>query len=227
MRSGPSSWISRYYRSDHARLRPIPNRSFHQYRGASLQRLFDIRIPEHDGRQCNSNSLSDDDWACRYIFILAVDNNNWYHLLQEGGTIYVQTELAGAKSTIATIPYSPSTQKYWAIEHNVTTNQLLFEVSPNNSTWTTVATVNVTVPVSALHVGLDAGTWEVESAPGTAVFGPLFWQPPGGSPESGVLADKHLGVTGWDRKDLLIPSNWQPRAACRPIPGAQPGCHRA
>ena len=114
-------------------------------------------------------------------FALVSDINDWYHLLEEGGTLYVQTTVAGNKSTIATVAYNAAGQQYWRFTHNVTTNQLLVQTSPDNSSWTTLAALNVTVPVTALNVGLNAGTWETESSPGTAVFGPVWWQP-GGTP---------------------------------------------
>ena len=114
-------------------------------------------------------------------FALVSDINDWYHILEEGGTLYIQTKVAGTKSTIATVSYNAANQQYWRFSHNATTNQILVQTSPDNSTWTTAATLNVTVPVTALYLGINAGTWQLEGSPGKAVFGPVLWQP-GGSP---------------------------------------------
>jgi hypothetical protein len=109
-------------------------------------------------------------------FALGVDTNNWYKFIQEGGTLWVETEVAGVMSVVTTVPYNATAQQYWRFSHTAGNNQLRFQTSPDNSTWTTVTTINASVPVSALYAGINAGTWKAETSPGVAVFGPIFWQ---------------------------------------------------
>ncbi|HLJ17662.1 MAG TPA: Ig domain-containing protein, partial [Bryobacteraceae bacterium] len=108
-------------------------------------------------------------------FVLAVDANNWYRFIVEGGTLYLQTMVSGVKSGPA-IAYSAVTQKNWRFRHNPAVNQMIFETSGDGSTWTVQLQIAAQVPVGALLVGLNAGTWGAESSPGQATFANLHWE---------------------------------------------------
>ncbi len=108
-------------------------------------------------------------------FALTVDTQNWYRFIVEGGTLYFQTMVGGAKSAM-TIPYQATAQQYWRFRHSSASGQVFFETSATGASWTTQWQASTAVPVSALLVSLNAGTWGPDQNTGQAIFANLRWE---------------------------------------------------
>jgi hypothetical protein len=108
-------------------------------------------------------------------FALAVDTNDWYRFIVEGGNLYLQAMVAGAKSGTA-IPYSATADQYWRFRHSSALGQMFFETSATGASWTTQWQTSAAVPVTSLFIGLDAGTWGSDQNTGEAVFANLRWE---------------------------------------------------
>jgi len=102
-------------------------------------------------------------------FALAVDGNNWYRFVVEGGKLYFQVMLNGAKSSSA-ITYSGTMHKYWRLRHDLVSNKILWETSSDGTTWTLRNSVARQIPITALHVDIDSGTFQSVGTPGAAIF---------------------------------------------------------
>ncbi len=108
-------------------------------------------------------------------FALAVDTQNWYRFIVEGGALYFQTMVAGSKSGM-TVAYNAAAQQYWRFRHSSASGQVFFETSVNGTSWTTQWQVSPAVPVTSLFVNLDAGTWGPDQNSGQAIFANLRWE---------------------------------------------------
>ncbi len=108
-------------------------------------------------------------------FALALDTNDWYRFIVEGGNLYLQAMVAGVKSG-TTIPYNSTNQQYWRFRHNSASSQMFFETSSTGLAWTTQWQTAAAVPVASLFIGLDAGTWASDQNTGQAAFSDLRWE---------------------------------------------------
>ena len=87
---------------------------------------------------------------------------------------------AGAKTGVS-VPFSLALQSFWRFRHDAVPNRMIFETSADGISWTAQWQSPISVPIDKLAVGLNAGTWSSESAPGTAIFANLRWQPDSGT----------------------------------------------
>jgi len=111
------------------------------------------------------------------MFTLGNDVNNYYRIYYEAGNLIVQKRINNTKITMLTSAYNPTSQAFWRIRHDATSNSVVFETAPNSGgapgVWTTFYTEpwNASVNLANIQFELKAGTWQSEgSAPGTAVF---------------------------------------------------------
>jgi outer membrane biosynthesis protein TonB len=115
------------------------------------------------------------------MFALTLDVNNWYRFAIENGSLLFQTTLAGVKTSV-TVPYS-SQNSWWRLRHASSTNTIYWETSPDGLNWTVQRSIAAQFAITALSVELQAGTWEQETSPGTAIFANLGNAPvPASSP---------------------------------------------
>jgi len=116
--------------------------------------------------------------AADAFFTVGLNVDNCYRMYVEAGTLIVQSKLGGAKQTLLSVAYSPTTHAFWRIRHDAGTGQVVFEAAPANGSlpgawvqlvaqaWNTSA-----VPLNSVIFELKGGTWKTESInPGTAIF---------------------------------------------------------
>jgi hypothetical protein len=109
------------------------------------------------------------------IFTVGIDSDNWYRIATSAGQIKFQDTVNGVKnSTILT--YNATQHKYWRIRHNSATDTVDFLTSSDGKAWTTQRSVARQLSVTALHIELDAGTFEPVSNPGKAIFDDLRFE---------------------------------------------------
>jgi hypothetical protein len=102
-------------------------------------------------------------------FALVIDSNNWYRFSVEGGKLFFESMIGGSLSS-AHIQYNPSEHRFWRFRHDQTNNLMLWETSSKAATWNVRHAVTPQIPMTALYVELNAGTNQVVSTPGSAVF---------------------------------------------------------
>ena len=103
------------------------------------------------------------------------DSSNHYRVYTEGGQLGFEVKVAGRKTLLGTIAYDPAAHAFWRIQHDPSSDQVLFQTAPDSGgvpgTWITRATTGRSVPLTAVRFELKAGTWKAEaSPPGTAAF---------------------------------------------------------
>jgi protocatechuate 3,4-dioxygenase beta subunit len=72
--------------------------------------------------------------------------------------------------TALSIPYEPAQHRFWRFRHDPVASAIIFETSPEQTTWTARHSITLQKSVSALAVELSAGTVSPSVAPGQAVF---------------------------------------------------------
>lgn len=102
-------------------------------------------------------------------FALVIDNNNWYRFSVQEGKLFFESMLSGVLSS-ANIPYNRADHRFWRFRHDPTNNLMIWETSSRAATWNVRHAVTPQVPITALYVELNAGTSEMVSAPGSAIF---------------------------------------------------------
>jgi hypothetical protein len=67
--------------------------------------------------------------------------------------------------------YNAATQRFLRIRHDVPTDQMRWETSPNGVSWTQVFSWPREFDLSAVRADLTAGSWQSSPNPGVARFG--------------------------------------------------------
>ena len=99
---------------------------------------------------------------------VVVDSNNWYRVLAQWGNLYFQKKINGW-ITHSAVPYNATQHRYWRIRHD-TADQIIWETSSDQVSWTVQRQEARQLSVKSLKVEVQAGTSQAESAPGTAIF---------------------------------------------------------
>jgi len=104
------------------------------------------------------------------IFALSKDSANLVMFVVEGGALFMDHIVGGVRN-VTGLTYNPTNHRYWRIRHVANPPaEIYFEVSADGITWQTLRRDNASFAVTALRPELTAGTWQPESAPGTAIF---------------------------------------------------------
>ena len=112
------------------------------------------------------------------VFCIGIDDGFWYRMMEEHGQLYFQFRNGGAISS-TNIPYNAVAHRFWRMGHKPAGNLLLFQTSSDGSVWVTQRTVAVSVPLTALKIELSAGTYNVVSPTGKAIFDNFVLETPG------------------------------------------------
>jgi hypothetical protein len=119
------------------------------------------------------------------MLTLPLDGSNHYRVYYEAGTVYFEKKLGGTKTIIGSVAYIASAHGFWRIRHATSNDNIVFETAPSvggsPGRWTTQASVNREIAVTALKFEIKAGTSQAEStAPGIVQFdNPRFARPIG------------------------------------------------
>jgi len=120
----------------------------------------------------NANTAAD----AFFTIGLNVDNN--YRFYFEGGNLFLQKKIGGAKTALLSIPFNAVNHAFWRIRHDSVQGRIVFETAPSNAgvpgTWTQIYAEQwntAAVPLSSVMFEIKGGTWKVESsAPGSLKF---------------------------------------------------------
>ncbi len=83
-----------------------------------------------------------------------------------GGSISAFYWASGTPTTVTQRSYSSSSDRYWRIRESG--GRLYFETSPDGQTWNPLGDVANPWPMTAVYIGIQAGTWDPVADPGTA-----------------------------------------------------------
>ena len=104
--------------------------------------------------------------------LLAVcqSSSNSAIMVEEAGVLYC-CQFVGAAISYQAVTYSPTQQRFWRIRHVPGATPLwAYEASADGATWQPLHSTAVQFPVTAVRAEITAGTWQPETAPGTAIF---------------------------------------------------------
>jgi hypothetical protein len=104
--------------------------------------------------------------AADTTFAVVADAGRYYRMTVESGVLVFAT----SDSAATNVPYDAVQHRHLRIRHDCVADQVLFETSPDALAWTVRRMVAATVPLPAAYVELEAGTYQPEVAPGSAVF---------------------------------------------------------
>jgi hypothetical protein len=157
------------------------------YGGYDSKRYFDLR----DSRMFVevTQTTSPAGHAQTYFGCYDFNNANSAEIVFENGELVATLNLAGNFMTIGNVAYDPVAHRWWQIRESQGT--LYFEASSDGITYTAIAAVPTPSFVSAVGISLTVGTYQNETATGTARFDNLNGgnAPVGGSCKASTLRD--------------------------------------
>lgn len=105
-------------------------------------------------------------------FAIGRDLSNWYAFTLSDDKLYLQEFKNGSTTSesFTGINFDVTQHGFWRFRHNPATSSLLFEVSGDGTTWTTLRTVDTSFPLSGMRVMLAAGSFYKVASPGKAFF---------------------------------------------------------
>lgn len=103
---------------------------------------------------------------------IGTDGQNFAAMGAEGGYLFFDQVVSGQRS-VSIMSYQPAVHRHWRIRHATANDTLVFESSADGAAWTTLRTSPRQLLLGAARIELGAGTWQPESAPGTAIFDDL------------------------------------------------------
>ncbi|MEQ1860005.1 MAG: PKD domain-containing protein [Chthoniobacteraceae bacterium] len=104
------------------------------------------------------------------MLAVSKDAQNLVLMVVEGGDLYLDHIIGGGRH-ITGLPFNPAQHRFWRIRHVAgPPAELCFQTSADAVNWQTLRRDSVQFAVTALRPEVSAGTWQPESAPGTAIF---------------------------------------------------------
>jgi hypothetical protein len=166
--SGPAAWdstIPALERNQRLEVSPRANISGDHYNGYISAAKWDLTNGNASVEvlQVASGGTADTQLA------VCIDSQNFYMIVCEGGQLYFQAVVAGAR-TSTNIVYSPAPHRFWRIRHTTTNDSVYFETSADGQSWNVQRTVTRQLNVTAMTFEISAGSYEAVAAPGTAIF---------------------------------------------------------
>ena len=101
------------------------------------------------------------------VFQLARDSENSYAVYFDRGRLYFR-ERASNMEQLTNIAYSATDHRFWGIQHDAMTNEIVFVTSSNGSSWNEERRTTATVSVASARVEIFAGTYVAVTSPGRA-----------------------------------------------------------
>lgn len=126
------------------------------------------------------------------IFQLIKDASNKLVWVEEAGTLFAQTIVAGSKTTLASVSYNSSTHAWWRIRESSGTT--FWDISSDGISWTNFTSTANPFVVTALQVDISGSCFQVEVTPGTFAFNNFNVIPSPATPTTFVGWKSLLGV---------------------------------
>ncbi|HET6975524.1 MAG TPA: Ig-like domain-containing protein [Pyrinomonadaceae bacterium] len=137
------------------------------YNGIVSNASFDIRGGAVQVEQMQA--VSQAGWVEDHL-VIEKDANNYLMLHTGAGSTVLRSMVNGVNDQLI-IPYDPVAHHYWRLRHELTSNSVNFETSPDAITWTTRKTSAAGFSLTAVKFKLIAGAFGTGNAnPGAAIY---------------------------------------------------------
>jgi hypothetical protein len=156
------------------------------------------------------------------IFSVGIDKDNWYSFRAKGTTLYLEKRILKSTSAVS-ISFSATQHRFWRFRHDQALDSIVFETSSDGATWTARRTVSREIPIGAMRCELNAGTSEIVSTPGAALFDNFQLEYNGPSPTPTPTASP----TATPTPTPLPTASPTPTAIPTPIPSPTPNTSRS
>jgi hypothetical protein len=104
------------------------------------------------------------------VFAIGTDSNNYYRFIVSGPLLYFQAKFGGVV-TQTSIAFDAGNHRFWRFRHDLLTNQVIFETSPNGVTnWNDRWAVPRRIPLTAARIELGGGSSKSVAAPPKSIF---------------------------------------------------------
>jgi hypothetical protein len=102
--------------------------------------------------------------------VIEKDANNYFMLHTGAGGVVFRSMVNGVNDQLV-ITYNAAAHHFWRLRHDLASNQVNFETSPDAITWTTHKTVTAGFSLTAMKFSLIAGAYGTgNSTPGAAIY---------------------------------------------------------
>ncbi|HVJ95059.1 MAG TPA: hypothetical protein VM580_35010, partial [Labilithrix sp.] len=101
-------------------------------------------------------------------FAVISQSPGWARFAISAGKIFFQSELAGTL-TGDSITHDPVAHKHLRLRHDTAGDQIVWETSPDGSSWVERRRIARPFPVTALRAEIETGTYQAENQPGEAL----------------------------------------------------------
>ncbi|HSO32719.1 MAG TPA: hypothetical protein VLT33_09385, partial [Labilithrix sp.] len=105
--------------------------------------------------------------AADTTFAVVADAGRYYRMTVESGVLVFETTAGGPATSV---PYDALQHRHLRIRHDCIGDRVHFETSADAVTWQVRRSVAAAVSLPAAYLELEAGTYQAEGAPGSAVF---------------------------------------------------------
>jgi hypothetical protein len=146
------------------RIKPESSASSPEYTGLATTAVWNmtgLSASVEIERSNDSNALA--------IFSFGIDSDNWYSIRSKGDTLYFEAR-AGGETTRTTLDNIDLERFFVRLRHDPGSDTVVFETSPDGSSWTERRRVNRQFDITAAKLELAAGTNESVDSPGVIEF---------------------------------------------------------
>ncbi|MCA1579188.1 MAG: hypothetical protein LC794_17705 [Acidobacteria bacterium] len=176
------------------------------YNGIGSNALYDMRGGTVQVELVQS--VSQAGWVENFLY-LESDAQNYFMIQTGGGSLLMRARTNGSNDQLV-IPYDAAAHRYWRIRHNLNTNSVSFETSPDGAIWTSRKTVTAGFSLTAIRLVLLAGAWGTgNAAPGAAIYNDFQYIPDPSLPgtPAAILSDdfndNFVDTSKWNPDNLF------------------------
>ena len=143
-----------------------------------------------------SQPVSQAGWAENRLQ-LEKDAQNSLMINVGAGSILFRSTVNGAQDQ-AVIPYDFTAHRHWRIRHDIGSNSVSFETSPDAVTWTTRKTATAGFSLAAMRFQMIAGAWGTgNAAPGAAIYNDFQYMADATAILSDNFNDNSIDTSKW------------------------------
>jgi hypothetical protein len=155
--------------SGRLQIQPLANTSGLRHAGWLSKTAYDLNDAAVSVEVVKATNASS---AANTSFAVGFDSENFYRFTIESGRLVMQRRNQSSSAGL-NIAYDPAQHRFWRLRHDWPSASMLWQTSADGSSWTTRRSEAVSVPLDALYVELEAGTYQSETDPGIALFDEL------------------------------------------------------
>jgi hypothetical protein len=147
-------------------ISPLVNAAGENFAGYDSTQLWDVT---NGSATVQVLQTTDPVSAADTTFALSIDALNFYRITFENGGLFFQQMVNGVKAS-ADVTYDATQHRWWRIRHKQATDTVQWQTSPDGKHWATQMQQPRLLDIVGMHAELQAGSYEPEATPGTAIF---------------------------------------------------------